>query len=203
MKALNRKHKTYRLNDLPELSSFSFKYNENHGYTGSIVRRRLNGKGPLWHYAFIYGFARHNDELLLVENNEDGVEAVSWPDFMAGASEFEIVYYEKDPGKYKQIMLRAYERCNEKYSAHDNNCEHFCNYCVHGRFESFQTDIIKKAADAVLCSLEMQSIHSNSQGLEQLLNTYNEIRIQFNLERKNEGLNELIEVKLKTQKKEP
>ena len=78
----------------------------------------------------------------------------------------------------------------------DNNCEHFANYCVHNRLESFQSDVIKKGADAILSYFEMQEVNLNYPGHEQLLDTFNEIREQFNLERKNETLNRMIEQKL-------
>src|SRR5258708_6202884 len=133
MKDLIRKDPTYRMNKLPKLKDSAFIHNNITAYTGSIVRRPLKGGGPFYHYAFTYGFDE-SGTFLMLENNEYGVECVTWRDFLSeGNSGYEFVHYELEPGRLIEILARAQERAKFIYEAGHNNCEHFSNYCVHGK----------------------------------------------------------------------
>src|ERR1035437_3315812 len=127
MKSLIRKHQTYPLSRLPELKSFSFEYEGSTAYSGSIFKRPLKGGGLFTHYAFFLGFDS-TDTLWMLENNEDGVECVTWNDFMSESTRVEFVHLEPDASRFKEIMTRANERASLEYNAHFNNCEHFVNY---------------------------------------------------------------------------
>src|SRR4051812_10627716 len=129
-KSLDRKDQTYRLDKMPKLELNCFLYGAVEGYTGSIVRRPLKNGGPFNHYGFVYGFDE-TDTLWMIENNDYGVECVTWRDFLSHSSEFEFVHYELEPSKHSEILLRAFERSKLYYEAGHNNCEHFVNYCVH------------------------------------------------------------------------
>ena len=196
MKNLIRKHSTFPLSQLPELKSFSFEYNGLKGYSGSIFNRPLKGGGPFSHYAFFLGFD-NNNTLWMVENNEDGVECVSWSDFMSESSQFEFVHLEPDRSRFNEIMNRANERSFLDYSAHLNNCEHFANYCVLDDFKSNQADVMIKLTDKILSILELHIVHQNDPILHDSLHDYNEIRQRLQVKRGNEILEKKVNEKIK------
>src|ERR1700751_3065270 len=111
MKDLIRTKQTYKLVKLPEIVTNSFVWGKFKGHTGSIFRRRLSGlKGKIyWHYAFFYGFTAKN-ELILIENNQNGPEGIFWDDFMYGFDYWEPVHFEETPDRFQEIMNRANER---------------------------------------------------------------------------------------------
>ncbi|MDP1746046.1 MAG: hypothetical protein Q8L90_10740 [Bacteroidota bacterium] len=156
MKNLKRRNSTYKLNELPELTSYSFVYGKLIGYTGSIFRRRLDGpiKGKIyWHYAFFYGFGK-DDTLYLIENNQDGVEVITWTDFILALNYWEPRHIEENLDRYSEIMGRAKEKAKEIYEGGENNCEHFVNYSVFGKHESEQSENTKKVAELFILALE-------------------------------------------------
>jgi len=192
MKALKREHNTFKLNDLPEISWNAFEYNGIKGHTGSIFRRKLKGAAGLlyWHYAFFYGFTERN-EMLLIENNEDGVECVTWEDFALNR-DWEIFHIEKNLNRKSEIMKRAHQIANEGYQGRDNNCEHCVNYCVFGERKSEQTENTEVFADVLISLLEFRVLLSPSSRDHLLLKQINDLRNLINIKR-NDEFNNLIE----------
>ncbi|MEW6469473.1 MAG: lecithin retinol acyltransferase family protein [Bacteroidota bacterium] len=180
MRRLIRKDPYFSIDELPALKSNAFRYKGRTGYTGSIVRRPVKDAHPYKHYAFVYGFDEH-DTLLLIENNEDGVECISWRDFLAGCSEFEFVYFEKNPGRLEEIIQRVKERAAEPYCIDSNNCEHFVNYCVYRKLESFQAKVTIKVANIILSLMNTRLFkYTNMKNLK-VFEGFDHFRRRFNL----------------------
>lgn len=197
MKSLQRFDTTYKLNKLPELTSKSFKYNNLKGFTGSIVRRKI--KGPIkiyWHYAFIYGFDTEKN-LLLIENNDDGVECVTWRDFIINSKDhWEFFHIELNSENFDKIIKRAKERAKYPYNSSKNNCEHFVNYCLFEKFESIQVENTKLGANALLLYLEMRLINTPSNSVPAMLKHLNEMRQLLDLKRGNNELDNIVKSKI-------
>lgn len=173
MKALKRINATYDLKKLPRLKSRRVKHGEKICYTGSIVRRRIIGPVKIyWHYAFLYGVDTKG-RILLIENNQDGVECITWEDFKLG-QKWEMHYVESTPKRFAQIMKRARQRALIPYNGAENNCEHFINYCVFGRTESKQTDNTKQVADVFLSYFEIRLL--NTPNSEMILESMQKMR---------------------------
>jgi hypothetical protein len=137
MKSLIRKDPTFKLNRLPKLTSHKFLHGKLTGFTGSIVRRKVVGNPKIyWHYAFIYGFD-NNKTLWVIENNDNGVECVTWRDFLSTRKYWELVHIETNLDNFADIMKRARERSKFHYSSSKNNCEHFINYCIFDNYLNF------------------------------------------------------------------
>ncbi len=194
-KSLDRLDPTYRLDRLPKLDCNSFSWGGKVGYTGSIVRRPLKKGGPFNHYGVVYGFDDANT-LWMIENNDYGVECVTWRDFLSQSFEVEFVHFELEPSRHSEILLRAFERSELLYEAGHNNCEHFANYCVHGKLESFQADGVKKMADALFSLVEMRILMSPNSRDHQLILEWNKLRETLKLER-NAEMQNLINNQLK------
>jgi hypothetical protein len=185
MKSLERIDTTYRLNELPRLKSRSIKYGDKILYTGSIVRRPLKGLAKFyWHYAFIYGLDTKK-RLLLIENNEDGVECITWKDFTVG-QKWEVFHIEDNPKGFNTIMKRAKEKSKHPYQGAENNCEHFVNYCLFGKEESEQTNNTKKFTDALFSIMEMQLLNTpdSSLALESLDNIRESLKVPRTINKK-------------------
>ncbi len=195
MNTLLRKNPTYKLDNLPKLSSFSFNCGDEIGYTGTIVKRKLKKAGPALHYGFLYG-ADASGNILVIENNDEGVECVTWEDFLSEAIDFEFGYIEKNPKRHTEIMIRAHERANEKYILNLNNCEHFVNYCVHNKLESFQANLLNDFADKFIALAEIYYLKQSEPVYKDLLKEYNELRESFGIKRSNLSLDNLVKKKI-------
>lgn len=193
MKDLIRTKQTYKLYKLPEIIISSFTWGRFTGHTGSIFRRRLSGlKGKIfWHYAFFYGFSEKN-ELILIENNQNGVEGITWDDFIIGFDDWEPVHFEETPDRFQEIMDRAKERANKRYIGGDNNCEHFVNYSVFGKLESIQAKNTKLLVDFIFTLGEVRVMMLPGDIGTELLDSLNDLRNQIGLKRKEE-FNKIIE----------
>jgi hypothetical protein len=192
IKNLVRKDHTSHLNDLlPKLKSFALNENGVIGYFGSIIKRPLTSEGPLFHYALFLGFDENGTGWML-ENNEDGVECVTWKDFLSGSSMYEIVHFEKDSTRFKDILKRIHERYHLKYVLLSNNCEHFVNFCVHSDFNSHQANRGKKLIDVMSSIVEAYIITHENPSIRDGIESWNEMRNNINVPRENKFLNDMI-----------
>jgi hypothetical protein len=182
MKRLEREDRTYKLDELPALKSFEFSYKAVIAYTGSIVRRPLKRGGPFSHYGFVYGFGEDNT-FYIIENNENGVECVTWRDFLSQGNDFEFMHYEFNPDRHEEILRRAQSRAHLRYEAGHNNCEHFVNYCVNEKNESMQANAVKGLTDAVMSLFEIQIVTHPDKHYRELIHGWNELRQKMKLER--------------------
>ncbi|HWY36684.1 MAG TPA: hypothetical protein VNX68_18715 [Nitrosopumilaceae archaeon] len=192
MKDLKRLSQTYKLDKLPIITSYFFRYGKFELCTGSIFRRRLTGfKGKIyWHYAFFYGISQAN-EFLLIENNLHGPEGITETDFRNGFDHWELVHFEKTLDRFQEIMFRAKGQINDKYIVSENNCEHFVNYSVFGKKESKQAENTKSVADLVLTLLEARIMMFPDKLSSELLDDMDKVRKIIGLPRKEE-LNEIL-----------
>jgi hypothetical protein len=198
MKELIRDHETYSMAKLPKLKFKSFLYNGNTGFTGSIVRRPIKDTGIYWHYGFFYGFDS-SENLFVIENNKDGVECVCWKDFLSkGISYFELIHYEPSLKRFDEILSRAKDRAQHEYTPGHNNCEHFANYCVHEKFESFQAEATEKIANSCLSLIEIWIAMGTYGSGYDFSGLFNDLRKQLDMKRLPE-----LEVYLNNHKKEP
>jgi hypothetical protein len=201
MKALQRINPTYTLDNLPQIKSNSFIHGDIIGYSGSIFRRKITGPLKIyWHYAIFYGVDFH-ERLLFIENNRDGVECVTWDDFVMN-EKWELHHTEPNLTRFSDIMKRAKEKVKYEYQGSENNCEHFVNYCVFGREESEQANNTKKVADAFWTIAEMNLLKGPGGDDPVLAEAMNDFREVFNLKRNipkfGEKLDKRIEDILKT-----
>jgi len=139
MNTFVRKDKTYKLPNLPEIKGRIFTYNNQIGYTGSVFSRPVIGAGGVLysHFAVFYGFDKAGKAYLL-ENNTNGVECISFEDYLSDSKEWKVSYYEKDPNKTLTVFIRAFSRMHYPYDEAINNCEHFANYLSIGKLISKQ-----------------------------------------------------------------
>lgn len=183
MKDLDRRGKTYKLDNLPQLASNCFKHRDKIGYTGSIVIRNLKASKAFWHYAIIYGFDK-DGTLWLIENNSNGIECITWADFILEFDSFIFEHIETTPNRYSEIMKRALERSKLYYRGGENNCEHFANYCVFGELKSLQADKVKFGVDIFISIIEARILMIPNKMSIDLLNEIKEIRDLIGLERR-------------------
>ncbi len=201
MKVFKRINATYKLNRLPKLKAVSFDHPNGIGYSGSIVRRRI--KGPVkiyWHYAFIYGFDERG-RILLIENNEDGVECISWADFNPEGVAWEFYHIETNSDNFKSIMSRARARAPHSYNSNKNNCEHFVNYCIFQKLESIQINNTKLVANAAMLYIEMRLLNTPDPGVPMILEYANKIRQVLGMERGAKEIDEIVNKRIGLLKK--
>lgn len=123
--------------NLPELADNGkvFKFGENIGYQGSIIRSIMPGT-PLYHYGLIYGYDK-GKRLWIIDNTGKGVVVTDFREFTNfGKSEYDFEFL-RDPEKSEAIMSRAREFVKKRpyFNNRKNNCEVFVNYC-HGDIEA-------------------------------------------------------------------
>jgi len=141
MKILKRNYPVYTLDNLPEITSDFFIWKGQKVYAGSIFARPIEGT-PFVHFAFFRGLFDHKGQKrrLMIENNEDGVEAVYWGDFLPRNPEYcRVVEHLLDSSKIEMMMQRANTRVKETYNVIENNCEMFVNFCLFGKLDSLQS----------------------------------------------------------------
>ncbi|HTA27022.1 MAG TPA: lecithin retinol acyltransferase family protein [Bacteroidia bacterium] len=184
MNVLERKDITYKLNNLPPLKSLAFIWNGKHGYTGSIFKRTIKSTMHIYkHYGIFYG-CDYSDTLLVLENNQNGIECVSYNDFMAGHTIFSVDYFVFNPNKIADILNRANERNGLSYDSRRNNCEHFVNYCVHGLAKSMQSETTEKLVDILITFPEISlMLETDKQRFEVLLKSADRLRANMELPR--------------------
>lgn len=191
---LVRMDKTYKLTNLPILSSARITYYGQIGYTGSVIKRPVKGSGGVYkHTGLVYGYD-HSGTLWVIENNINGVECITLRDFLLGMNY--KVKLNLNPLMIGTILARAKERVNEKYHARDNNCESFTNYCVTGTLVSHQTKNTEAAVDVLLSISEFYLATNSSKTI--FVDNYNKLRKQLRIERHesiDKILNELIDKK--------
>jgi hypothetical protein len=155
---INRQDITYRLynlNNLPELESYTFQFESQVAYTGSIIKRSLNkGNGPLKHFGLVYGFDLQGT-LWIIENNENGVELVTIRDFLAGCPTYEVVELNSEKKNVGGILSRVAERAHLPYHVRDNNCEQFAFFGLNGEHKSEQVKVAELIANKSLSLLEL------------------------------------------------
>src|SRR3990167_11132658 len=174
---LVRNNKTYRMNNLPELSSNQFIWNGKIGYTGSLIKRTIPSTLNIYtHYGLIYGFDK-NGILWIIENNQNGVECVTFKDFLAGNPNYAIEPL-ADASKSWSILLRVFERSSLKYDKRYNNCDHFVNYALYGVAKSIQTEITENIVNFTLTVAE---ISSRDPKPKKVLKMLNDLRKTLNL----------------------
>jgi hypothetical protein len=189
--SLHRLDKTYKLDNLPTLKSNSFNWNGLTGYSGSLIKRSMDKTAGVYrHYGFIYGFD-NNDTLWVIENNENGVECVTFRDFI-DKNIFYTIEHNISPDNFGEIMDRAFERMHLPYERRTNNCELFTNYAIFGKLESGQTQRTEFFVNALITFVEINL--SKYQGTDEILKTYDEFRTTIKLDR-NEDWNNLLNLK--------
>jgi hypothetical protein len=182
---ISRRDKMYILPDLPAVKFRGFTSIGNTiGYTGSIFKRPVKNTLNIYvHYALFYGLDDRG-VTWVIENNVDGVVCVTLRDFMQDATGFAFKFVNKDLNLYNTIIRRAIERTPIAYDARANNCEHFVNYCVFGKLESFQTKRTEGTLDTVFSGLELYvSLYPDYLGV---VDISTELRIKLNLPRAKE-----------------
>lgn len=186
----------------PFIYSNCFIYKKVTGFTGSIVRRRMKNFPLYWHYAFIYGFDQQK-RLLLIENNKQGdVKCIFWEEFIDGCQKWEFVHIETSDSNFHKIISKAIERAKYKYHPNKNNCEHFVNYCVFEKLESFQVETTKRLVNIVVQMIECRFIIMNDPIVTKFIGKLDQIRSVLEIPRGNIELDNLIKEKLKYQIKE-
>ena len=177
---LVRNNKTYRMNNLPELSSNQFIWNGKIGYTGSQIKRTIPSILNIYtHYGLIYGFDK-NRILWIIENNQNGVECITFEDFLAGNPNY-VIEPLPDASKSLLILLRAFERTSSKYDARYNNCEHFVNYALYGVAKSIQAEVTESIASFTLSVTEISIYCSRNPRRKEILKMLNDFRQTLNL----------------------
>lgn len=176
MNPLKRKQKTHRLNRLPILISNSFIWNDKIGYTGSqIIRPVRNTFGIYKHYGIIYGFDK-NETLWIIENNLNGVECITYTDFMDGHPVNPIIIYNTSPIKCGLILQRAKEKSLAVYHQRTNNCEQFANFCLYGNSESLQVERTEMVVNVLISLIEIKVSFDKSENSTKILNEINSSR---------------------------
>ena len=193
MAKINRKNKIFKLNNLPELKNNSFVFNNKTGLTGSMFSRPvMNTLGIYKHYAIVYGFDKNN-VLWMIENNVNGVECITFEDFLNNQNNYKIEAYINNPFTSQLILQRAKSKFNSIYFQNDFNCEHFVNYCYTGVSHSKQVQVTKSVFDIAISFLELKVGYETKN--EELLNSINETRKILDIERSPEfhkSLEEMI-----------
>jgi hypothetical protein len=193
MAKINRKNKTYKLNNLPELIINSFVFNNKTGLTGSMFSRPVANTLRMYkHYAIGYGFDKNN-VLWMIENNVNGVECITFEDFLNNQNYCEVEAYIKNPFTSQLIIQRAKSKSNAIYFPDDFNCEHFVNYCYTGVCHSNQVQVTKSVFDIAISFLELKVSFETKN--EKLLNSINETRKILDIKRSPEfqkSLGEMI-----------
>ena len=176
-----RKNKTFKLDNLPKLVNNSFIYNNKIGLTGSIFSRPvINSLGIYKHYAIVYGFDENN-VLWMIEHNINGVECITFDDFLNGQKRFKVEKFNNNRFLGEIILSRAKSKYKSIYIQNEFNCEHFVNFCLTGISYSKQIEITKVIADAVFTCVELNvSIKTRNQ---ELLDSLNSTRKILNIER--------------------
>ena len=151
------------MHKLPRLKSKSFTWNGKIGYQGSIIKRSIDSTiGIYRHWGFIYGFDKYNN-LLIIENNTNGVECVHFEDFINGNKQY-VIEHLQNPEHSRKIIVRAKRRSRLQYDERKNNCEHFAKYCVHGLLKSIQVEVTEKGVDILLTFFElMGTLNQNTE----------------------------------------
>jgi hypothetical protein len=177
MYELQRKDESYRLSFLPKMARYSCQYGKGYCYVGSIFRRKMIGaKGKFtWHYAFLYGVSK-DGELLLIENNQHGVQAVSWDDFMAGLHYWEPVHIEHSSERLDEIIKRANELAPVAGEDDAINGEQFINYAVFGKRENFPAQTISEIINLLLPLFEERPSRGPRIDDHKLLDNFTRIR---------------------------
>lgn len=186
---LVRNDKTYRMDNFPELSSNQFIWNGIIGYTGSLIRRPISITLNVYkHYGLIYGFDKNN-VLWILENNLNGVECVTFKDFLAGSSNY-VIKPLKDKSESLPVLIRAfkYASLNKKYST-KNTCEHFVNYALYGVARSFQVEVTEQIADVAISVAEIKIYHSRNPRRKEILKKLKDFRQTLNLPKQSETKN--------------
>lgn len=78
------------------------------------------------------------------------IEVTSLDHFSSGS---DIIVREHKNAKFsgKRAIERAISRVGENdYDLHSNNCEHFCNWVIHGKSRSSQVNIAEDVADIII-----------------------------------------------------
>ena len=192
MAKIIRKNKTYKLNNLPKLINNSFVFNNKAGLTGSIFSRTVtNTLGIYRHYAIVYGFDKNN-VLWMIENNINGVECITFEDFLNNQNDFIVEAYINNPFTSQLILQRAKSKSNAIYFPNDFNCEHFVNYCRTGVSHSKQVQATKSVFNLAITYLELKVSYQTKN--EELLNSINKTRKVLDIERSSEFQKSLDEL---------
>jgi len=192
MAKIIRKNKTYKLNNLPKLINNSFLFNNKAGLTGSIFSRTVtNTLGIYRHYAIVYGFDKNN-VLWMIENNINGVECITFEDFLNNQNDFIVEAYINNPFTSQLILQRAKSKSNAIYFPNDFNCEHFVNYCRTGVSHSKQVQATKSVFNLAITYLELKVSYQTKN--EELLNSINKTRKVLDIERSSEFQKSLDEL---------
>ena len=191
MASIIRRNKTYRLNNLPELTNDSFVFNNVIGYTGSIFSRSVvNSLGIFKHYALFYGFDKNN-VLWMIENNINGVECITFEDFLSGGNRYKIEKYVTNSFNSKLILSRAKSKVFAIYN-NDFNCEHFINYCHSGIAYSKQVEVVRTISDILISYYEIRVTIATKN--EELLDSINKTRKLLKIERNIEFQKSLVDI---------
>jgi hypothetical protein len=153
------------MDNLPKLSSNQFIWNNQIGYTGSIIERPVSiSLGIYKHYGIIYGFDK-SGVLWVIENNLNGVECVTIDDFKAGDTKYYIKHLITDPSKIPAILHRMRERSLIPYDIWYNSCDLFVYYAVFGIAKSFQAEATLSLAEDLIRTSKSRNKFRNLKAL--------------------------------------
>lgn len=199
---LNRKNTVHKIDNLPELTFPGAKYNGEIIYTGSIIKRPIRQSLNVYkHYGVVYGHDADNT-LWIIENNFNGVECVTFADFMAENERFEIRPL-TNKNRIPLVLKRIQERAVLDYDERYNNCEHFARYVSNGQLESKQVQVTEALVNLVISYQEIMISLSQEPETKILLNRINEFRKTISLKRPEsverliQSANEKVKIKRK------
>lgn len=165
---LKRIDKIHSLNDLPKLKYTAVKIDGKVFLSGAFIKRKTLFNFD--HFGILYG-VDHKGTCWVIENNQNGVECVTFRDFMSGGNDFTIINNSKNIYFYKNIIERALKISEKAYDVWNFNCEHFVNYAVYSKAfskqkedaELFIKDILKIGMIYGLVSLGMSIFDKRTQ----------------------------------------
>lgn len=176
-----RKDIVYKLSELPTIVNNSFVVNNNTGLTGSIISRPVQNTLNVYkHFALVYGFDDKN-VLWVIENNTNGVECITFSDFLNGQLVYNVEKYVTNPLFSSLILQRAKTKSDAFYDSRKFNCEHFVNFCHTGYSNSKQVNVTETIINVAISYYELKISHSTKDSI--LLESLNKTRQSLGIER--------------------
>lgn len=165
---LKRIDKIHSLNDLPKLKYTAVKIGKKVFLSGAIIKRKTLFNFD--HFGILYG-VDHKGTCWIIENNQNGVQCVTFRDFMSEKDDFTIINSSKNIYFYKNVIERAMKVSEKAYDLLNFNCDQFVNYAVYGKAfskqkedaELFIKDILKIGMIYGLVSLGMSILDKRTQ----------------------------------------
>jgi hypothetical protein len=114
---------------------------------GDIIVRPMYNKITkfyLKHFGYYYGSDKNNVAHIVNKEADGYVHVRTLEDFMKDLNDDEISIIKKPKNTtIKEIVNRGKVIELEPYTALDNNCQHFINFSVFGKYDSLTSEIMK------------------------------------------------------------